>query len=116
MAFEVGDHVVFYDNYTFLNRPRMHGVITSVIDEYVKVKFRVRETLLLKDTIMHSPYARKGLKPTTDAIMRSIPDAVSAREARRVMLMKTGLSIRIPGPSHIIQEFITGQKRSFTRI
>ena len=135
MDFAVGDHVVYNPSISGLAKPSKrhydHCIITEIIDEYVKVRFRKLEPtqsrftsffaseigyepMILKTSITHAPYTRKGLKPITDALIKSIPGAVQAREARRVMLLKTSISIRIQGPPQIIQEFITTHKRCFS--
>ena len=138
MDFAVGDHVVYNPSIAGLAKPSIryydHCIITKIIDEYVIVRFRKfnprinsvgmftsffsseigYEPMILKTSITHAPYTRKGLKHITDALIKSIPGAVQAREARRIMLLKTSISIRIQGPSQIIQEFITSNKRCFT--
>ena len=132
MDFQVGDHVIYNPSITGLAKPSVryydHCIIIDIIGDYVKVRFRRHdntsffmgehgyEPMILKTSITHAPYTRKGLKPITDAIIKSIPDAVQAREARRIILFKTPLSTRIAGPAHIIQEFITAEKRLFTHL
>ena len=67
---------------------------------------------ILKVSISHAPYSPKTIKAAFRPCLQGIKELVSAREARRVMLERTPFSVRLPGPAHLVQEFITNVKRS----
>jgi hypothetical protein len=119
MDFEIGDWVVYTPYIEGIasakKRKHDHGIITSVLNDYVILKFNYSVKLplyILKIGISHAPYSPKAIKALFRPCLQQIKELVSAREARRVMLERTPFSVRLPGPAHLVQEFITNVKRS----
>ena len=118
MEFEVGDEVVYTPHIENLlsakQRKGDHGIVREVIGDYVKFQFNYYRPIyyLLKVGVSHAPYSRKGIKMIFRPCLDKIKELVSAREARRVMLFRTPFTVRLPGPAHLVQDFLTGVKRS----
>lgn len=118
MDFEIGDLAVYTPNMenlqSYKKRKRDHGIICGVKSDYVMFQFiDCKYTYdILKTSILHAPYSPKAIKAAFRPCLHEIKELVSAREARRVMLERTPFSVRLPGPAHLVQEFITNVKRS----
>jgi len=118
MEFEVGDEVVYTPHMKNLlsakQRKGDHGVVREVIGDYVKFQFNYHRAIyyLLKVGVSHAPYSQKNIKTIFRPCLDEIKELVSAREARRVMLLKTPLTVRLPGPAYLVQDFLTDVKRS----
>ena len=118
MDFEIGDCVVYTPYIEGIasakKRKHDHGIVRSVLNDYVILKFNNSKShqYILKVSISHAPYSPKAIKAAFRPCLQGIKELVSAREARRVMLERTPFSVRLPGPAHLVQEFITNVKRS----
>jgi hypothetical protein len=118
MDFELLDEIVYtcaLDNVLPpLKRKSDWGYVHAIQGEYIVMKFyNSRSThCILPDAISHHPHSPKYIKRLFKACLPGIKAAVEAREARQVMLQKTLISVRLPGPAYIIQDFVTSQKRS----
>lgn len=118
MDFEIGDLVVYTPYIEGIasakKRKHDHGIVTSVLNDYIILKFNNSKLpqYILKIGISHAPYSPKAIKAAFRPCLQQIKELVSIREARRVMLERTPLSVRLPGPAHLVQEFITNVKRS----
>ena len=118
MEFEIGDLAVYTPNIEDLQshkkRKNDYGIICGVKSDYVMFQFLNCAHIfdILKSSIIHAPYSRKNIKWMFRPCLDEIKELVSTREARRVMLFKTSLTVRLPGPAHLVQDFLTDVKRS----
>lgn len=118
MDIEIDDEVIYTPNLETLDidwkRTCDWGVVTGIFEDNYRVRFRLvlRHYLILKDSISLAPYSKKRIQYNFKKSLTLIKNAVEAREARRVMLWKTNMSIRLPGPAHLIQGFLNDFKRS----
>ena len=117
--FEVGDEAIYTPNIENLppawQRKRDVCTLLNIHGNYFDVEFVNNPSLrlsILKDSIAHAPYSRKNVQEILKASLRVLPEAVQAREARQVMLWRTPLSVRIPGPPRLVQQFVTSQRRT----
>jgi len=118
MDFELLDDIVYTANLPNppppLKRKSDWGYVHGFQGSYVIMKFyNSRSThCILPDALSHHPHSPKYIKHLFRPCLSAIKEAIQAREARQVMLQKTPISVRIPGPAHIVQDYITDQKRS----
>jgi len=118
MDFDIGDEVVYTPNMDDLAPPLQRdgdwGVIDGIRGSYIVFTFHRSDTThyILHDSISHHPHSPKYVKQLFRTCLPAIKEAVEAREGRQVMLYRTPISVRLPGPAHIIQDYITNQKRT----
>ena len=118
MDFEIGDLVVYTPSIrgleSYKRRRRDYGIVCGLKNDYVIFQFTNSNSKydILKAAISHAPYSPKAIKAAFRPCLQQIKELVSAREARRVMLERTPFSVRLPGPAHLVQEFLTSVKRS----
>jgi hypothetical protein len=122
MDFELGDFIVYTPNVANLPPPSVRSsdwahVVGWILD-FIIIKFIQSENVrrFPRSSITHHPNTQKYIKTLFNPCLSSIQAAVEAREARQLILHKTNISVRIPGPAHLIQEFITNVKRSKTNM
>ena len=118
MDFEIGDLVIYSPNIqgleSYKRRKRDYGIVCGLKNDYIIFQFTNSNSKydILKAAISHAPYSPKAIKAAFGPCLQGIKELVSAREARRVMLERTPFSVRLPGPAHLVQEFLTNVKRS----
>ena len=119
MDFEVGDEAIYTPNMENLppawQRKRDVCTVLGIRNHYFDVEFMNSSRsrfAILKDSISHAPYSRKNVQMMMQPSLRILPDAVQRREARQVMLWRTPLSVRIPGPPRLVEQFVTSQTRA----
>lgn len=118
MDFELLDEIVYTASLENIPPPLKRksdwGYVHSFQGDYIVMKFyNSRSTYcILPASISHHPHSPKYVKQLFKPSLPAIKAAVEAREARQVMLQKTPISVRLPGPAHIVQDYITSQKRS----
>lgn len=122
MDFELGDLIVYTPNMANLPPPSRRssdwGHVVGWILDYIIIKFIQSQAVhrILRSSITHHPNSQKYIKALFTPCLSAIQAAVEAREARQLILQKTNISVRIPGPAHIIQAFITNVKRHKTNL
>lgn len=118
MDFELLDEIVYTANLSNMPHPLKRrgdwGYVHAFQGDYIVMKFyNSRSThRILPDALSHHPHSPKYVKQLFRPCLPAIKEAIQAREARQVMLQKTPISVRLPGPAHIVQDYITNQKRS----
>lgn len=117
MDFELLDEIVYtpnLNNLPPLQRNSDWGYVHAIQGPYVVMRFYNSRTThcILPDALSHHPHSPKYVKQLFRACLPTIKAAVEAREGRQVMLQKTPISVRIPGPAHIVQDYITNVKRA----
>ena len=119
MDFEYGDPAVYTPNLDSLApakyRTHDHGIVLGIFqNDYIIFQFNRHKSVhrILRSGISHAPGSVKDIKGKFMPSLNIIKDAIAAREARRVMLHRTPISVRIPGPAHLVQNFLTDIKRS----
>lgn len=119
MDFEYGDPVVYTPNIEAIAHAKYrlydHGIVIGFFqDNYIVFQFNLHKSVhsILRCAVSHAPGSVKDIKGKFRPSLNIIKDAIAAREARRVMLHRTPISVRVPGPAHDIQEFLTNVKRS----
>ena len=122
MNFEIGDVIVYTPNLDNLShplrRPSDWGIVIGLIPDYIRMKFSDSEAIyhVLPSAITHHPYSPKYIKQLFKPCFSEFKEALESREARQVMLQKTPLSVRLPGPAHMVQAFITNVRRHKTNM
>jgi hypothetical protein len=122
MNFEIGDLIVYTPNIDKLAPPLTRspdwGIVIGLIPDYIRMKFSDSEAIyhVLPSAITHHPYSLKYIKQLFKPCFSEFKEALESREARQVMLQKTPLSVRLPGPAHIVQAFITNVRRHKTNL
>jgi hypothetical protein len=119
MNFEYGDPVVYTPNIEAIANAKYrlydHGIVIGFFqDNYIVFQFNQRKSVhsILRCAVSHAPGSVKDIKTKFKPSLNIIKEAVAAREARRVMLHRTPMSVRLPGPAHDVQGFLTHVKRS----
>jgi hypothetical protein len=118
MDFELLDKIVYTPSIANLPPPLQRrsdwAYVRGFQGDYIIVEFCQSRSIhrILPDALSHHPHSPKYIKQLFRPCLPAIKAAIETREARQVMLHKTPLSVRIPGPAHIIQDFITSEKRS----
>ena len=118
MEFELLDEIVYTPNLDNLPPPLKRradwGYIHAFQGDYIVMKFYGSRTThcILPNSLSHHPHTKKYVKQLFKSCLPEIKAAVEAREGRQVMLQKTQISVRLPGPAYIIQDYITSVKRS----
>jgi hypothetical protein len=118
MGFELLDEVVYTPNLDNLLPPLKRradwGYIHAFQGDYIVMKFYGSRTThcILPNSLSHHPHTQKYVKQLFRPCLPEIKAAVEAREGRQVMLQKTPISVRLPGPAHIVQDYITSVKRT----
>ncbi len=122
MNFEIGDPIVYNPNLDILShplrRPSDWGIVIGLKPDYIHMKFNDSDAIyhILPSAITHHPHSPKYIKHLFKPCFPEFKAALECREARQVMLQKTPLSVRLPGPAHIIQAFITNVRRHKTNL
>ena len=118
MDFEIGDKIVYTASLPNppppLQRKWDWAYVRGIEDYYIVIEFCESRSIhrILPDALSHHPHSPKYIKQLFKSCLPAIKAAVETREARRVMVQRTPISVRLPGPAYIVQDFITGQKRS----
>ena len=123
MEFEIGDFVVYTPNLPALLSPKLRkehwGYIHDIDANYIHFQpyldhtFSEKAYKILPSAISHNPFSKKYIRHVFITQCLSIlPQAIEAREARRVMLFRTPFSIHSPGPAQLVQTFITSHSRT----
>ena len=116
MDYSIGDIVVYNPNIEGLapanERMLDWGVVLEVTDTHIATYLGPFKNLIRKESVSHAPYSRKAMKIIMDKSIKAIRGAIEAREARRIMLFKTDISIAFNSPCQIIQDFLTSNRRS----
>jgi hypothetical protein len=118
MDFDIGDEIVYTCSIANIPRPLQResdwGYITGFNGDYIIIKFNTSGSVhrILPDAISHHPHSPKYIKQLFRSCLPAIKAAIEAREGRQVMLQKTPDTVRLYGPAHIVQDFITSQKRT----
>jgi hypothetical protein len=122
MNFEIGDLIVYTPNIDKLAPPLTRspdwGIVIKLKPDYIVMKFNDSDAIyhILPQAITHHPHSPKYIKQQLRQCFPEFKEALECREARQVMLQKIPLSVRLPGPAHIVQAFITNVRRHKTKI
>lgn len=116
MMIELFDDVVYtplIENLEIAEKRRWDWcLVVGISNSYFDVEFINGSVYsILKEAITLSPYSEKTIRNNFSPSLNILKNAVEAREARQLMLQKTNISVRKPGPADIIQQFITSEKR-----
>ena len=119
MDFEYGDPVVYTPNIEAIAHAKYrlydHGIVIGFFqNDYIVFQFNRHKSVhsILRCAVSHAPGSVKDIKGKFRPSLNIINEAVAAREARRIMLYLTPISVRVPGPAHDVQGFLTNVKRS----
>ena len=122
MDFEIDDFIVYNPNSEnlapALERKYNWGHVKGKQGNYLLILFDESFMVhhILDNAISHHPSTDKYTKQEFRKCFPEFKAALECREARQLMLQKTPLSVRLPGPAHLIQDFITNFKRSKTNL